>query len=178
MGLLRCDIGRAPNGANLYTLLDGAEVSATLRTVRNDAGPQGCVVGVRNIAAKVSATLRTKQTNKQTIEHIPSRKRSDARVSGRNSAEHKFVVFWRIYPHRGGHSDPRKPAYDKFVAKIENGVDPDLMIEGARRYADFVARSGTAGRFVKQAVAWLNQECWQQYADQADDPEPLRAGMI
>jgi hypothetical protein len=115
----------------------------------------------------VSARLRTKQTIEQTNEHI----RTD-----REGTASQFETFWRNFPKRGEHNNPKKPAREKFLAAAKRGVDPELMIAAAENYASFIARSGTAARHVKQAQSWLHQECWEQYGGE-QEPEPLRAGM-
>jgi hypothetical protein len=179
---LRCEPGGGPNGANAYTLIFDDEVvsatvrtgvSATVRTVRNGADPQHCVRGVRNAATKVSATVRTKQTNKQTTN---TDARSRARERNQETAS-QFDTFWRVYPHRGEYRDPKKPAREKFFAAVERGVDPELMIAAAENYANSIARNGTDGKYVTQAQFWLNQESWEQYGT-PQEPEPLRAGLI
>jgi hypothetical protein len=67
--------------------------------------------------------------------------------------------------------------FEKFAATVKRGIDAELIIAAAANYASFIARSGTAGRFVKQAEGFLAKEYWQQYAS-PDEPERLRAGMI
>ena len=167
---LRRDPGTGPGGANVYILnLDDAGGSATLRTVSNGADPQGCGQGVRNGAEKGSATLRTKQTIEQTNEHI--------RAGEAKTASEFFDTFWRIFPSRGGHTNPKKPAHEKFNAAVKRGVDPELIIRAAENYAAHIVRSNTAGRYVKQAQFWLSQESWEQYGA-PDEPEQLHAGMI
>jgi hypothetical protein len=166
---LRCEPGAGPGGANVYVLeFDQPEVSATLRTVRNAADPQGCGGGVRNAATKVSARLRTKHTKEQTNEHMRT---EDEETAG------QFETFWRNFPKRGEHNNPKKPAREKYLAAVKRGVDPALMNAAAANYGSFIARSGTRAAHVKQAVSWLHQECWEQYGA-FQEPEPLRAGMI
>jgi hypothetical protein len=176
LGLLRCDTGAGPNGANLYTLQFEPEVSAALRTVRNGADPQDCDGGVRNTAAKVSAALRTKQTIEQTIKHIRPRKRAERHFVS-TPADVRFEEFWRVFPKRGEHTNPKKPARPIFLAAIDRGVDPERIIRAAGNYAEAMRRSSTPGRYIKQAQYWLKDELWDQYAEVAE-PEPLRAGMV
>jgi hypothetical protein len=93
---------------------------------------------------------------------------------GANSA---FEAFWRIYPHRDGHPDPKKPAQLKFEAAVKRGVDPAEIIAGAERYRASIEANGTEGRFVAQAVTWLNQERWNDYREASDYRPRLRVGM-
>ena len=52
----------------------------------------------------------------------------------------KFEEFWKVYPYRNG-TNPKKPAADKFIRHCKLGKDPDQMIEGARRYANFILQT-------------------------------------
>ena len=83
-------------------------------------------------------------------------------------AREAFAEFWQAYPKREG-SNPRKPAEDKFIARVRSGVDPASIIDGARAYAASMA--GNDPRYVAQAVTWLNQERWK---DEHRPPTPPR----
>lgn len=76
----------------------------------------------------------------------------------------KFEEFWKAYPRRDG-PNPRKPAEQKFNALAKTGVDPDVMIAGAKQLAAEEARRGKIGTpYVAQAVTWLNQQRWTDHA--------------
>jgi hypothetical protein len=94
-----------------------------------------------------------------------------------DDARDDFDVFWRAYPSRSPHDNPRKPAALKFAAAIKRGVKPELIIAGTQRYADYVRRNVSDRKYVKQAVHWLNQEQWNERYGPTE-PMPLRAGMI
>src|SRR5262249_24838711 len=162
--LLRREPG-SPTSSNIYIIaLDDEAVSAKARTgVRDSADRVSAIRG-----GFVSAPLRTKQPIEQqmidTHAHRPAaRSRSLAcsrAVEAKNSAKHDFESFWRVYPHRGAHADPKKPARAKFEATLRLGVDPDIIIAGAERYRAHVERQGVEARYVAQAQTWLNQERW------------------
>jgi hypothetical protein len=81
--------------------------------------------------------------------------------------ESKFEEFWSAYPRRDG-PNPRKPAEQKFNALAKTGVDPDVMIAGAKQLAVEESRRGKIGtQFVAQAVTWLNQQRWSDHAASA-----------
>lgn len=80
-----------------------------------------------------------------------------------------FEEFWKIYPSRQNHQNPKKPARDKFRAAVKSGTDPGAIIAGARQYAENVKATGTDPKFVAQAATWLNQRRWE------DEPEPMKA---
>jgi len=79
-------------------------------------------------------------------------------------ASSKFDEFWREYPKREG-ENPRKPAEKKFNALVKTGVDPDSIIAGARQSsADARARGAYGTKFIPQAIKWLNDQRFIDYA--------------
>ena len=75
-----------------------------------------------------------------------------------------FDKFWKAYPRRDG-PNPRKPAEQKFSALAKTGVDPEVMIAGARQLSADESRRGNIGtRFIPQAVTWLSQQRWTDHA--------------
>lgn len=94
------------------------------------------------------------------------------------SAEH-FEFFWLAYPSRDPHPNPKKPAAQKFAAALKRGIDPAVIIAGAQRYADYIARENKDPRYVKQAMTWLNQELWNEaYKPAKVRPSRARVGAI
>jgi hypothetical protein len=73
----------------------------------------------------------------------------------RDSANCDFETFWRTYPHRGEHPDPKKPARLEFEAAIGRGTDPADIIRGVENYAAYVAANVSEPRYVPQAVTGL-----------------------
>jgi hypothetical protein len=99
-----------------------------------------------------------------------------AHINGNGSAGW-FEKFWQEYPSRRQHSNPQKPAREKFEALIKRGIEPEMLIAAAERYRRTTERDGTDPRYIAQAVTWLRQE---RFADEVrlPEPQPLRAGMI
>ena len=92
---------------------------------------------------------------------INSRSVADATRPGEHP---KFEEFWRSFPRRDG-PNPRKPAEQKFSALAKTGVDPDVMIAGAKQLSIDESRRGNIGtRFIPQAVTWLSQQRWTDHA--------------
>jgi hypothetical protein len=177
LGLLRREPRAGPKGANLYVVLDGE--SALLRTVRTAADcPQCGDKGVRTIATGESALLRTKHTKEQTSKQNHARRTSHARVGAelnRDGAD-EFERFWKAYPHRGSHPDPKRLARLKFVAALKRGADPEEIIRGTQNYRLAVERDTIEPRYIPQANTWLGDERWVDHPD-APEPPQLRAGM-
>ena len=118
--------------------------------------------------------MLTKQIREQTIEHI----RGEPRLFVcRHDGASQFFAFWKAYPSRRPHGNPRKPAQQAFETAIKRGIDHAAIIRGAENYRTAVEREGTEPRYIPHAVTWLRQERW---SDHREVPEPprLRVGMI
>ncbi|WP_163150427.1 YdaU family protein [Bradyrhizobium uaiense] len=76
----------------------------------------------------------------------------------------RFEEFWTAYPRREG-PNPRKPAESKFNALVKTGLDPEMLINAAKKLAmDENGRGNIGTRFIPQAVTWLNQQRWSDHA--------------
>lgn len=72
-----------------------------------------------------------------------------------------FDRFWSVYPKRAG-SAAKAMARVKFTKLMKEGVDPEIVIAGARRYAeDNRAKVGT--EFICMAQTWLHQRRFEDY---------------
>ena len=78
-----------------------------------------------------------------------------------------FERFWKAYPSRSPHDNPKKPARKKFEAAVKAGADPEQIIAAATYYAQRMSEEDR--KFVAQAQTWLSQE---RYLDQSDLPDP------
>ena len=87
-----------------------------------------------------------------------------------SSAKH-FAEFWRKYPSRQPHPNPKKPAREKFEAALKRGVPARVIIRGAENYAGYVEQEKTDPHFITQAKTWLIQERWAEYQKA---PEKIR----
>ncbi len=172
LGLLRREPRAGPNGANLYSI---DRASVLVRTVRNAADPQHNGEGVRRAAAKMSASVRTKQTKEQNTEYKRGQRGVRA-VDGDRENVGEFEAFWAAFPSRKPLANPKQLARKKFEAAAKRGIPPQAIIRGAANYRASVQQAGTETRYVVQAATWLHQERW---ADYQDSPEPplFRVGM-
>ena len=80
-----------------------------------------------------------------------------------DSAREGFETFWRSYPSRRPHCNPKKPALAKFTAAVKRGTPPEDINRGAENYAAYVRRERTDAKYVAQALTWLSQERWTEY---------------
>lgn len=85
-----------------------------------------------------------------------------AKPQPRASAD--FLAFKAAFPKRDG-AQPWAPAEKKFNALVKTGVDPQVMVRAASALAREEASRGNAGtKFIPQAITWLNQQRFIDYA--------------
>ena len=79
-------------------------------------------------------------------------------------ASERFEEFWKAYPRRAPHSNPKKPAKQKFL-EVTKKVDPQVLIDAVKAYAR--TRENEDPRFTVQAIKWLRDERWDDdYSEQ------------
>lgn len=93
------------------------------------------------------------------------------------SSSDAFSRFKAAYPRRDG-ANPWQPAEKKFNALVKTGVDPEAMIAAASSLArEENARGNIGTKFIPQAITWLNQQRFQDYAAtsfaSSSDPAPI-----
>lgn len=78
----------------------------------------------------------------------------------------EFETTWQAYPKRAG-GNSKAAAYKAWKARLKDGVKPEDMLAGVKRYAAYVKVTGNAGtQFVKQATTFFGpdrhfEEAWQ-----------------
>ena len=127
-----------------------------------------------NVSGNVSETPPDTETEADTEKRSRSvdRSASDPRqidleeaIAAKRSAEpSRFDEFWQAYPRRDG-PNPRKPAETRFNSLVKTGLDPQMLIDAARKLAsDEQARGNVGTRYIPQACTWLNQQRWSDHA--------------
>lgn len=70
----------------------------------------------------------------------------------------EFELAWQAYPKRSG-GNPKNSAYKAWNARLREGVKPESMLEGVKRYATFVQTTGNVGtQYVKQASTFFGPD--------------------
>lgn len=73
-----------------------------------------------------------------------------------------FEELRKAYPRRKG-GDPGPPAAKLFLAAVKAGTDPQIIIDGAKRFA--VEESQNINTpYIPQLVKWLRDKRWLDYA--------------
>lgn len=84
-----------------------------------------------------------------------------------------FIALWSAYPRRLG-ANPRQPAEKAYLRAIKSGATHDAIMAGVRALC-INQRKDIGTPYIPQAVTWLNQERWLDYADAT--AAPITAGM-
>lgn len=86
-----------------------------------------------------------------------------------------FLKAWDAYPTRPGNS--KKDAYKQWKARLKAGCTEEEMIEGAKRYADYVYAMRTEAQYIKQAQTFFGvgehfKTQWETSSQQPAKAEP------
>lgn len=73
-----------------------------------------------------------------------------------------FDEFWKAYPKRDG-ANPKAPARKAFFAAVKAGTEPSKIIAGALSCA-VRDRDKIGTPYIPQAVKWLRDKRWEDYA--------------
>ncbi|EMG9443940.1 DNA-binding protein [Escherichia coli] len=78
--------------------------------------------------------------------------------AGREDYPDEFEQAWREYPRRAG-ANPKKSAFSAWRARVREGTAPEVMLDGVRRYARFLAATGKLGtEFVQRATTFFGPD--------------------
>jgi hypothetical protein len=178
LGLLKTTSGGGST-VNVYTVVfDNDSVSAPVRTgVSSGADTVSAVEltgcpQIHTLGVRTGADLTDKEHTK---EHKFARHASRERVDDAGDAS-GFKTFWRVYPSRRPHSNPKEPARLAFEAAVRRGIDAAVIIGGADNYAAYVRQHVSNPQHVAQAVTWLRQKRWNDH-QQPPEPPAMRVGM-
>ncbi|HDD8782108.1 TPA: helix-turn-helix domain-containing protein [Escherichia coli] len=89
--------------------------------------------------------------------------------SARQEYSPEFEQAWQEYPKRAG-GNSKSAAFKAWKARLREGIKPETMLDGVRRYAAWVRATGNTGtQFVKQAATFFGpdrhfEDYWQQPA--------------
>ena len=89
--------------------------------------------------------------------------------SARQEYSPEFEQAWQEYPKRAG-GNSKSAAFKAWKARIREGIKPETMLDGVKRYAAWVRATGNTGtQFVKQAATFFGpdrhfEDYWQQPA--------------
>ncbi|MEB0966124.1 replication protein [Citrobacter braakii] len=140
-------------------------VAVTLK--RNTPQRQNVTGGTPNVDTNTEITTEITTEIKNTIG--ASADASAPARSARQEYSPEFEQAWQEYPKRAG-GNSKSAAFKAWKARLREGVKPETMLDGVKRYAVWVRATGNIGtQFVKQAATFFGpdrhfDEFWQQPA--------------
>lgn len=70
--------------------------------------------------------------------------------------ENQYAEFWDVYPKRENMTDANKAIKEA----LENGVNYEEIVEGAKRYMAWTKHEGKEYRYIKLPLTFINKESW------------------
>ncbi|ENC0933044.1 helix-turn-helix domain-containing protein [Escherichia coli] len=180
--------GEKGNSSNIYLLrLDGAKDSPggsannSLPSATNSPGGAGVALG--GSAGDSPRTSHSFEPVKEPVNESTIGASADASAPARSARQEyspefeqawqeyspEFEQAWQEYPKRAG-GNSKSAAFKAWKARIREGIKPETMLDGVKRYAAWVRATGNIGtQFVKQAATFFGpdrhfEESWQQPA--------------
>lgn len=118
-----------------------------------------------------SLKVTTTKTTTETKSIGASAEAAEPSRSSKHEYSPEFDAAWQAYPKRAG-GNPKASAWKVWKARLREGVKPEAMLEGVKRYAAFVQATGNTGtQYVKQAATFFGpdrhfEESWQAPSSQ------------
>lgn len=169
--------GEKGNSSNIYLLhLDGAKDSPggsannSLPSAANSPGGAGVAPG--GSAGDSPRTSHSFEPVKEPVNESTIGALADASAPARSARQEyspEFEQAWQEYPKRAG-GNSKSAAFKAWKARIREGIKPETMLDGVKRYAAWVRATGNTGtQFVKQAATFFGpdrhfEDFWQQPA--------------
>ncbi|WP_227699803.1 hypothetical protein [Raoultella ornithinolytica] len=113
-----------------------------------------------------SLTVTTTKTTTETKSIGASADASAPARPAKQDYSPEFETAWDAYPKRAG-GNSKAGAFKAWKARLKDGVKPDDMLAGVKRYATYARATGSIGtQFVKQAATFFGpdrhfDESWQ-----------------
>jgi hypothetical protein len=117
----------------------------------------------RHSVTTLATLVSHKPSDETSVE--PSEEKPSLDLVEVKAAAEVFDVFWAAYPRKQEKAEARKRF--RILTTGKDAVDPQAIIDGARRYASDPNRDPD---YTKLPPTWLNRGCWE------DEPMPPRHG--
>lgn len=70
--------------------------------------------------------------------------------------EIEFEKLWKLYPKKVG----KKDALKHYIKSRKNKTTYEDVLNGIKKYNDYISKSNTPIKYVKDGSSWFNQESW------------------
>lgn len=73
-----------------------------------------------------------------------------------------FETVWDLYPKKQGKANAEKA----YIKAIKNGITKEEIINGIKRYVEYIDNNNISQQYIKHGSSWFNQECWNDLYDE------------
>jgi len=147
-----CNWGKRQFESDIDTTATGRQ-----KRKRERDAPEHHAPVTRDAATSEKSRLQNTESKKEDIRAVANATRPEIEKAFDDE-------FWKAYPKRDG-ANPKSTARKLFLAAVKAGTTAAEIIAAARRYADEERRLSHIGTpLVAQAVTWLRQTRWTDYA--------------
>ena len=170
-GLIKKELRTGPKGnsSNVYQLnLRSAGDSPGGSANRSLPGAADSPGGSAGAAPRISHSFEpVSESVNEPIKHTGAS--ADASAPARSAKQDyspEFETAWQDYPKRAG-GNSKAAAWKAWKARLKDGVNPEAMLAGVKRYATYARATGSVGtQYVKQAATFFGpdrhfEESWQ-----------------
>ncbi|EHP6178676.1 helix-turn-helix domain-containing protein [Raoultella ornithinolytica] len=177
-GLIKKELRTGPKGnsSNVYQLnlrsagdSPGGSANHSLPGAADSLGSAGdSPGGSAGAAPRISHSFEPViESVNEPIKHTGAS--ADASAPARSAKQDyspEFETAWQDYPKRAG-GNSKAAAWKAWKARLKDGVNPEAMLAGVKRYATYARATGSVGtQYVKQAATFFGpdrhfEESWQ-----------------
>lgn len=177
-GLIKKELRTGPKGnsSNVYQLnLRSAGDSPGGSANRSLPGATDSLPGARDspggsagAAPRISHSFEpVNEPVNEPIKHTGASATASAPArSAKQDYSPEFETAWQAYPKRAG-GNSKAAAFKAWKTRLKEGVKPEVMLAGVKRYAAYARATGSVGtQYVKQAASFFGpdrhfEESWQ-----------------
>lgn len=179
-GLLKITKEERGKSGTFYTITDpkrtpnGPQTNPEPTPDQPQTNPEPSPHTSANDAGSSDASLNRIEENRREIE--PPLSPKGGRRSGKDDPSPEFLAAWSTYPKREA-GDSRPAALKAWNARINQGVDPQALIAGVKRYAAYCDAKGWVGSDrVKMGATFFGPDEWWKLEWGVSSTAPKAAG--
>lgn len=125
--------------------------------------PQVQNVDVENVDVENAVHINitnNKKTIKRNIEekeiYIKEKEEGSESKARKTTHSEEFEMLWSAYPRKQG----KQGAYKAYIKALKDGDTFEEMMDGIRRYVEYIEAEGTPMQYVKMGQTFFNGRCW------------------
>jgi DNA-binding transcriptional regulator YhcF (GntR family) len=117
---------------------------------------------------QVNNKRTTSEQQVNTIQEYKECKNNKNERNNNNIYVQEFCDLWAIYPKKQGRTDAEK----KYCKYRNEGVTYNEVLEGLKKYINYINRKGIENKYIKNGSTWFNQKCWEDEYNVEETRDP------